>query len=66
MGSNVPYGTSVVKMGWAQLMGALLDNMRESRRRSFESWLRLMHIELWRRAHAEVQALADSAWRRFQ
>ncbi len=53
-------------MGWAQLMGALLDNMRESRRRSFESWLRLMHIELWRRAHAEVQALADSAWRRFQ
>jgi hypothetical protein len=54
-------------MGWAQLIGALLDNMHESRRRSFESWLRLMHIELWRRAHAEVQvALADSAWRRFQ
>jgi hypothetical protein len=62
-------------MGWAELVGALLDNMHESRRRSFASWLRLTRIELWRRAHAEVQlALAHSAkarqinfnWRQFQ
>jgi hypothetical protein len=54
-------------MGWAELVGALLDNMHESRRRSFASWLRLMRIELWRRAHAEVQlALVHSAKRQFQ
>jgi hypothetical protein len=59
--------SSVAKMGWAQLVGALLDNMHESRHRSFEAWLRLMHIELWRCAHRDVQvALVDVEWRRFQ